>query len=352
MKEAKKMDKRTLWSTRFSKLHQRHIAPYFVISKDPVVLHIPLFPFGIDSTKNSYKILFDFLKEERVYLVWNWGGYAETKENILQVKSLQRFLLRTYKRFQFIHLCNTKKQLEMFEDFGLRGIFCNHNCFVDERIFYPLQQTNKKFDALYDSRLSVWKRHDLAKKVENLALLFYFIPGDDKEYINQQINFFSDKAHLFNLTKNNEYKKLNTRELNKAINSCKTGLCLSEEEGAMYASMQYLLCGLPVVTTPSRGGRDVFFDEEYVETVEPDPDAVKNGVKNALSKEIPQEYIRQKTLEKIQIHRNRFIDLIQSIYKKEGKNKKFEDEWDSIFFNKLLTNLNHFEVIGTLKKTK
>lgn len=46
----------------------------------------------------------------------------------------------------------------------------------------------------------------------------------------------------------------------------------------MFASMEYLLCGLPIVSTPSIGGRDVFFDKDYVEIVEPDPHAVKEAV--------------------------------------------------------------------------
>ena len=40
------------------------------------------------------------------------------------------------------------------------------------------------------------------------------------------------------------------------------GLCLSKSEGAMFASIEYLLCGLPIVSTKSVGGRDIFFTDE------------------------------------------------------------------------------------------
>ena len=53
---------------------------------------------------------------------------------------------------------------------------------------------------------------------------------------------------------------MNDEEVNNFLNQCKVGIILSEVEGANYASIQYLLAGLPVVSTKSKGGRDVFFD--------------------------------------------------------------------------------------------
>ena len=36
---------------------------------------------------------------------------------------------------------------------------------------------------------------------------------------------------------------------------------MSSQEGAMYSSVEYLLCGLPIVSTKSTGGHDVFFTD-------------------------------------------------------------------------------------------
>ncbi len=104
----------------------------------------------------------------------------------------------------------------------------------------------------------------------------------------------------------------------------------------MYASTEYLLCGLPLISTRSKGGRDIFFDKKYVKIVDDNKVAVKEGVEELIKRDIDSNYIRIKTLEKMNLHRERFITLIQEIYDKEGANKKFRDEWNKIFVNKML----------------
>jgi glycosyltransferase involved in cell wall biosynthesis len=113
----------------------------------------------------------------------------------------------------------------------------------------------------------------------------------------------------------------------------------------MYASAQYLLSGLPVVSTPSLGGRDVFFDDRYTAIVEADSRAIKQGVEDLNSRDIPADFIRQRTLEKMKAHRQRFIKLVQNIYDAEGVKRDFNEEWDKIFFNKMLRPQSHLETI-------
>jgi hypothetical protein len=54
---------------------------------------------------------------------------------------------------------------------GLTTVFCNQNALVDKRIFRPLPGVAKRFDAVYDARLTPYRRHRLAAEVPNLALL-------------------------------------------------------------------------------------------------------------------------------------------------------------------------------------
>ena len=103
----------------------------------------------------------------------------------------------------------------------------------------------------------------------------------------------------------------------------------------MAASMEYMLCGLPIVSTHSIGGREAFFDEEYVKIVDDTPEAVRDGVAEMINRDLPQTYVRDKTLEKIRIHRHRFMRIVQEIYDKEGVTRTFEDEWDKLFVNSL-----------------
>jgi len=64
----------------------------------------------------------------------------------------------------------------------------------------------------------------------------------------------------------------------------------------MFASTEYLLAGLPIVTTASAGGRDVYHDAEYCWTVPADPAAVADAVDHLKARNIPRRYIRERTL--------------------------------------------------------
>ncbi len=78
----------------------------------------------------------------------------------------------------------------------------------------------------------------------------------------------------------------------------------------MFASMEYLLAGCPVVSTPSLGGRDFFFDNRYVEIVDPTPEAVLEGVNRLRKKRLDPAFIRAETLKKVSMTRKIFFELI------------------------------------------
>jgi glycosyltransferase involved in cell wall biosynthesis len=98
----------------------------------------------------------------------------------------------------------------------------------------------------------------------------------------------------------------------------------------MAALVEYLLCGLPVVSTASVGGRDVFFDDEYVKIVEDTPDAVRAGVAEIIRRRVSPELIRARTLERMQAHRERFVKLVQGMYDAEKNGRRFEAEWPDV----------------------
>ena len=57
---------------------------------------------------------------------------------------------------------------------------------VDERIFIPLPAIPKIYDAVYDARLKSYKRHYLASKISNLAIIYDFnLEVDDRDYVEQ-----------------------------------------------------------------------------------------------------------------------------------------------------------------------
>jgi glycosyltransferase involved in cell wall biosynthesis len=334
---------------KFFSLTQNLSGFYYLISRAPIIFHVARSRNPVSAFEDQYKFLFDHLKDEKVYFLCTWWWHTEKMRHTEQIKQSEDKLLSRYPSFNFIHLSNTARQNESFRESGLNSIFCNQNCFVDERIFKPLPGIEKKYNAVYDARIIEFKRHYLASEIDALALIYgqNHFSEDDKNYI-EETKIRLCRARYFNHSESGEYKNLSAPEINECFNKCRVGLCLSAVEGAMYASIQYLLGGLPVVTTKSLGGRDVFFDEEIAITVEADPESVKRGVEEMISRNLKPAYVRQKTLDKMQRHRNRFISLVQEIYRDENTERDFAAEWDSVFCNKLLKNTNHLDIIRYL----
>jgi len=181
--------------------------------------------------------------------------------------------------------------------------------------------------------------------MKSLGLIYYSVPTEDDTIYMEHVKRNLSYANFFNHSDTGEYRRLSPAEVNQALNQCRVGLCLSAEEGAMYASIQYLLAGLPVVTTPNIGGRNEFFDAENSITVEADPEAVKRGVEEMIKRNSDPKQIRRRTLERMKVHRERFISLVQEIYEREGINRSFSDEWSNIFFNKMVRNQRHLDTV-------
>uniref|UniRef100_B8HRD6 Glycosyl transferase family 1 domain-containing protein n=1 Tax=Cyanothece sp. (strain PCC 7425 / ATCC 29141) TaxID=395961 RepID=B8HRD6_CYAP4 len=332
------------------------IGNYWIVSTDPLIFYIPQWimiePHRIYMGR-KYDVLFDYLKDQAAVFLCNWNWRTESVEEAQAIRILQAKHAEIYPHHQFIHLCNTIRQKDVFEEYGLQAAFINQNCFIDENIFKPIDGSHKFYDAVYDAQIANYKRHDLATDIKNLSLIYYSIPIDQSAVAyTHEITTKLAGAHFFNHDESGEYRLLRHEEVNQCLNQCKVGLCLSQVEGAMYASMQYLLAGLPIVSTRSEGGRDVFFDDEYVVIVDDHPEAVSKGIENLVKRNIDPYLIRNRTLEKIREHRARFISLVQELYDSVGAKKRFADEWEKVFIHTLSVELNHYRVIGYLQSLK
>jgi uncharacterized protein (TIGR01627 family) len=118
--------------------------------------------------------------------------------------------------------------------------------------------------------------------------------------------------------------KLSPEGVNAALNRAAVGLCLSDVEGANYASVEYMLAGLPVVSTPSVGGREVYFDHEFCIICDPNPEAVRDAVQRLKARQIPRDYVRARTLAKFEPERRRFLSLIDDLSERLGGTRRFD----------------------------
>lgn len=309
------------------KLRDLGCADYSVVSADPPVFYLY---YG-----RNLSPLFKLLGDSRSYFLFAFPQSKEREPDIEKMKKYESDHKRTYPRHKFIFLCNSKKEFDLLGSHKLDAVHVNHNCFTDERIFHIEPDIPKVFDAVYDAQIGRIKRHYLASEIESLALITYlYYPGLREPYVFEIMKML-ERAHWFNRPYRN-YRRLTPEEVCACLNQCRVGLCLSASEGAMYASIQYLLSGLPVVSTRSVGGRDEFFDDEYVKIVDDDPSSVRAGVEELIKRNIPASIIRGRTIEKILAHRERFISLVESIYRDHGIERDFREEWGRIFFDKML----------------
>ena len=223
---------------------------------------------------------------------------------------------RLYPRHRFIFMANTQTEEALLATEGLPTIFLNKSFTVSEKI-RPLPAQAPEFDAVYNARFIPEKRHELAALIDSVAYLGYVSDIDSERQqqiaLMQQLLGKNPSHVLLNPLVDGRPKRLSHVETNAQLNRARIGLCLSEVEGSNYASMEYMLAGLGVVSTPSRGARDVYFDPEFCIICEPNPEAVRDAVAELKARKIPRKHIRQATLKRVEAERRRLIDLIDDL---------------------------------------
>jgi glycosyltransferase involved in cell wall biosynthesis len=304
-----------------------------LLSADPIVLHAIDWAFLPGSP--GFRLL-GALRHRRVdiLLTMSWN-HAQRR----LIEELIRLEWRVRRRadHRVTLLASSGAELQRFERAGLPAILVGNTALCDERIYRPLPGRRARFHAVYDARLSDFKRHELAAEVPDLALITYLTKDEGKPGYRTSLAPLLARSHLFNGDPFGVgYRYLSPPEVNACLNQCAVGLALSREEGGMYASMQYLMAGLPVVSTPSRGGRDEFYHPDYVRIVDPTPRAVADGVAEMRQCKVSADEIRARTLARVQEHRRRLFRCVDEIYASQGCARSFESEWPSLLIDKLM----------------
>jgi glycosyltransferase involved in cell wall biosynthesis len=213
---------------------------------------------------------------------------------------------------RFIFLCNDERERAAHAAAGLDAILCNHNAFVDEEVFEPDGDT-KRYDAVYNAAIVAWKRHELTRLIEScLQITYRKVTLSDQQALAQleELKRLMPSHRIANPIVDGRLMHFQPQEVAALLRQSRCGLCLSAVEGASFASMEYLLTGLPVVSTPSVGGRDTFADPAYWLTVPPDAEAVAAGVREMIARDIPPEQIRNATLTRVKEHRARLREAV------------------------------------------
>ncbi len=231
-----------------------------------------------------------------------------------------------YPEHELVFLCNTREAHEELARRGVPSHFCSQYGMVDESLFRVNTSIQKEFDAVYNAQMEPVKRHELATAVQRLALITYRIEVDPS-YFGRTRNQLSH-AQWLNFDPAGDYHWLSPEEVGRGLARSKVGLILSAAEGANYATVEYLLSGLPVVTTRSRGGRSVLYDDRYVKVVEDDPAAVAAGVPELIARKLDPEVVRSGTIARICEHRKVFLGILQSYVDSRGGGLDLRATWN------------------------
>ena len=232
-------------------------------------------------------------------ITWDYDRH----EFVMAKRILEMFELDLNK----VHiLCNTELQVKIATKVGLSAYLMNQNALINDELF-KIKTTEKKYDAVMNARMAEFKRPELAKKVPNLALIAGIRTGENRYCDPETIpHRYLSKGFLYPI------------EVRTVLNQSKVGLILSEKEGACFASSEYLLTGLPVVSTKSTGGRDTWYNEENAVICDATPEAVRDATLTAIEKletgVMKPKRIREMHLEQAKPHRRVFCEILNRIF--------------------------------------
>jgi len=229
------------------------------------------------------------------------------------------------------------------KEYGFPYIFCNNNCWLDYNKF-KIVAKEKEYNMVMNCRPERnVKRPYLAKNVRNLAYIKgnVFNKKDIYDYSELQCTFINKT-------------RISPLEVVKIYNQSYCGGIFSAVEGACYSSSEYLLCGLPVVSTRGRGGRDTWYTLENSIIVDPDETAVAAAVERWITDKkegrVNAEAIRQQHIDMSNQMRTNFNNAVQAIFDKYNIGRNAYDYFLKKYTHKFKDNFPTEIAIRILKE--
>ncbi len=294
-------------------MQERPFADTGVISLDPLITytkrHVPT-PIGLAGRCPEL-----FTGRPSLHLIGVcWALYPG---DIAEIASEIRRMASVLPNALFVFLATSDHDLYRLSAAGIPCLLANTAIFTDEKIFRPMppfEEPGFAYDAIYNARFEPYKRHELARLIQNLALVYDSrFDGSESPFANEVRAMFP-KAHYINHDLGGgAYVSLDKSMVTRELNRSRCGLCLSEVEGYMRAAMEYLLCGLPIVTTESIGGRDRYFQHPFVIKTSADPQSVRDAVAEMVGRKLNKHAIRDHVGRIVDFERRNFLAATNTI---------------------------------------
>ena len=254
---------------------------------------------------NNFKLDSDFFNPSgHVFMLTSWFKTP----NAIRI-------LESNPNYEITILANSVEEKEYFEKMTTRAaLFCNHNTFLNEHVFDIIENVPKQHDLIVDSAFHVYKNVEKANRVKETLHIGYVKP--DKTVKNDVvIPTYGKLANFANANATGKYKRLTKTQINAHYNQSRVAGIFSLLEGACFASSQYLLAGLPVISTRSQGGRDVWYNQFNCIMCENDEDSIYDAHQTAMQRlesgEFNSRQIRELHLQQMDEHRNRLIEYMK-----------------------------------------
>jgi hypothetical protein len=302
----------------------------FLVSRNPLIYWGPVSP--PHALAGPGTTLAERIGNRRAYFLIRTIWTHELESYFSDEQAHLAALRDRYPEHRHIFLCNTRVELQLMKNAGIPAILCSSLVYIDETIFNIMPDEQKEFDAVYNAGLVRFKRHELCRDVHSLALLYH---QHHPEHLHEpdypkQLRTKLPHANFIN-DADGRYRHLSPQEVACWTNRARVGLCLSAAEGAMRVTAEYLLCGLPVVSTPSIGGRDRVLHPAWSRIVDPTPEAVAAAVADMASRLLDPHQIRRGVFELLRPDRIRLVKLIAAIYQAEGTTFPEQAPWNQLF---------------------
>lgn len=277
--------------------------PCYILNKEPLIMVSYFSDFHQNLEQIASKI--DELSNNLpVYVFFQLGWQVENKTRIDEVRTGLNSIIARCPEVNFTFLTNSPLERENILSLksGVDAIFCHQNAFIDEHR-YGIKDKKKKYDAIYLARITPFKRHELAADIQSLKLIGAHKTAEESHY--QKIRKLLAHADY--------QEKVWSYRVSDVMSEAEVGLCLSQEEGAMFVSTEYLLSGIPIVTTRNMGGRNHLMPAECYLEVDDDPKSVSIAVQALKDKQLNPQRIRALTIELMEQHRRIFRDRLNTI---------------------------------------
>lgn len=298
---------------------------FYVMNRNPLII----FTITHGSLANLFYMSDVLSLTPATFIVGFTWDISAPKKSLRVAREYREYIQRFSATKQVMFLCNSQQELDALAGERVPCIFANRSIFQDESIFV-VHEVERQYPAILNSRMGRYKRIELAQEIDDIAII---TSECDHEYMAEMRRCFRSAKWLNYRT--GIYTRLSAHEVAVEVSRAHTGLILSRQEGHCNASIEYLLCGTPVVSTPSSGGRDMFYDEEYTIVVDADPQAVKKGVAELIDRHVDPNVVRNRTLERLDRHRKTLVRYLNSVLVSANRPPRTVEEWFSKWNNKM-----------------